>query len=69
MTPKEFAKRSNYSYSQVKYLIRTGKLRAKKKTIPTGFIYEISEAELKRIKALGKDNRGWNSVNPIEEKA
>lgn len=65
MTPKEAAKATGYSRSQINRLIRLGKLKAKQKSIPGGFVYDIPRSEIERLKREGKDNRGWNSVNQM----
>lgn len=64
MTPKEVADATGYSKPQINYLIRTGKVAAIKLPLPGGqFVYEVHPSEVQRLKKIGKDNRGWNSVN------
>jgi len=62
MSPKQFAKKTNYSISSIKQFCREGKIKSKKVKIPGGFVYEISPSESKK---LSKDNRGWHSVSPV----
>jgi hypothetical protein len=67
MTPREAALRSGYSRSQILELIRQGKIKAKRKSIPGGFVYDVSLAEVTKLLKRGKDNRGRKSINPVGE--
>lgn len=59
MTPREVAEETGYHPLHINYLIRNRKLKARKKPTPGGkFVYDISSAEVSRLKKKGKDNRG-----------
>lgn len=70
MTPKEAAKIIGCSASYVRYLVFTGKIRAKRRLTHTnryGHLLDISETEAERYKKI-KHVRGWPRGKPRKDR-
>ena len=66
MTPLEAAKSIGCTVSTVRDLIRLGKIKARKKPIPGGFVYNITTTEVTKFKNKPRDPRGRKRVSDAQ---
>lgn len=71
MTPSQAARVIGCSTQQVRTLIRSGKIKARKRKAEFGYYYDITQEEAERYRDE-KPDRGWprgKARKPLQEEA